>query len=280
MAERLKLEQTRLPETGRARGLVSSRTSGRRVDAASYVPPPALAAFVESLWVGRWDLRGQPPHHTELLSDPCVNVVFEHGHGRREARVVGVWTRLWRRTLSERGFVRAAKLRAGAVTAIFDAPAAELGNSIVPLAGFDPDAERLREAVLDPSDDAEGLAALARWLEARASGREDVGYREAVALVERIASDPELTSAQALADAAGLSLRGLQRLFRTHVGATPKYVIRRNRLQEVATRIEQGEAPSLAELAAELGYADQAHLTRDFKAIVGKSPRQFAASVG
>jgi AraC-like DNA-binding protein len=63
------------------------------------------------------------------------------------------------------------------------------------------------------------------------------------------------------------------------VGAPPKWLIRRVRLQEAALRIERGDGPSLAGLAAELGYADQAHLARDFKRAVGKSPGEFAKSV-
>ena len=254
------------------------------MEAYFYEPPAELDAFVERLWVGRWDLRGQEPHHTELLSDPCVHVVFEWGPERCEARVVGVWTRLWRRTLAGQGFVRGVKLRAGAVAAIFDPPAAGLSNAIVPLDTIDARAAELMPALLDPGPDPEAdneaFAALVPWLVERSATRaSDPAITRAIALVETIATTPELTSAQQVADHAGLSLRGLQRLFRAHVGASPKYVIRRNRLQEVALRIERGEAPNLAALAAELGYADQAHLTRDFKAIVGKTPRQFAASV-
>ena len=63
------------------------------------------------------------------------------------------------------------------------------------------------------------------------------------------------------------------------MGASPKWVIRRNRLQEVAARIERGEGTTLTTLAAELGYTDQAHLARDFKSVVGKSPSDFATSV-
>src|SRR5690606_17252748 len=96
--------------------------------------------------------------------------------------------------------------------------------------------------------------------------------RLAIELAQRIANDPELTSVEVLARSAGLSRRALQRLFRDFLGASPKWVIRRNRLQEVAPRIERGQAPTLAALAAELGYTDQAHLARDFKSAVGKSP--------
>jgi AraC-like DNA-binding protein len=47
----------------------------------------------------------------------------------------------------------------------------------------------------------------------------------------------------------------------------------------VALRLERGDAVSLAWLAAELGYTDQAHLARDFKGAVGKSPSEFAVTV-
>ncbi len=69
------------------------------------------------------------------------------------------------------------------------------------------------------------------------------------------------------------------RLFRRHVGIAPKAVIRRVRLREVAARVEDGLAPNLADLAAELGYADQAHLARDFRSATGRTLRGFEAAV-
>ncbi|MFI9589448.1 helix-turn-helix domain-containing protein [Nonomuraea sp. NPDC052265] len=66
----------------------------------------------------------------------------------------------------------------------------------------------------------------------------------------------------------------MQRLFRDYVGIGPKWVIRRFRLHEAAERVHQGL--DLATLAAELGYTDQAHLTRDFTAAVGMPPAAYA----
>jgi AraC-like DNA-binding protein len=273
-----RLEETRPTGHGRARGLVSARESGRRVDAHAYQPSDDMRAVVAAYWTGAWDLRGQAPHTTELLSDPCVNLVFERGGAHAGARLVGVWTKLWRRTLEDRGLVRGAKLRAGAVRAFVDVPAHRLANRIVPLASlFGPDVARLQSAILGPDDDREALARFEDWLRA-VRRAEDSQVQLAVALVDRIAADPEITTVERLATAAGLGPRALQRLFREHVGASPKWVIRRNRLQEVAVRIERGESPSLAALAAELGYADQAHLARDFKSAAGKSPSEFAAT--
>jgi AraC-like DNA-binding protein len=68
--------------------------------------------------------------------------------------------------------------------------------------------------------------------------------------------------------------RGLQRLFREYVGVSPKWVIQRYRLFEAAERLSAGEVDD-AQLARELGYFDQAHFIRDFKAVVGRSPQAF-----
>lgn len=52
-------------------------------------------------------------------------------------------------------------------------------------------------------------------------------------------------------------------------------MIKRFRLQEAAERIERDASVSLAELAAELGYFDQAHFIKDFKSVLGQSPAAY-----
>lgn len=73
-----------------------------------------------------------------------------------------------------------------------------------------------------------------------------------------------------------MSTRRMQRLFREYVGVTPKWVIQRYRLIEAAARLAAGRADDLADLALDLGYADQAHFIRDFKRIVGRPPAGYA----
>lgn len=50
----------------------------------------------------------------------------------------------------------------------------------------------------------------------------------------------------------------------------------RYRLHEVTRRLDDRLAIDWAALAVELGYADQAHLTRDFAAIFGEPPTRYA----
>ncbi len=99
-------------------------------------------------------------------------------------------------------------------------------------------------------------------------------------MVACITADPALRRVDELAAASGLTARSLQRLFADYVGVSPKWVMRRARLHEAAERADSGEQVDWAELAASLGYADQAHLTRDFTATIGIPPTRYAPPAG
>jgi transcriptional regulator GlxA family with amidase domain len=74
-----------------------------------------------------------------------------------------------------------------------------------------------------------------------------------------------------------LSPRSLQRLAAHYVGMPPVLLLRRRRLQEAAGRVRADPGTDLAALAAELGFADQAHLTREFRLVLGFTPRRYPA---
>ena len=101
---------------------------------------------------------------------------------------------------------------------------------------------------------------------------------QAADIVATVAASPGIMRVGKLAADAGLSVRALQRLFAEYVGIGPKWVIRRYRLHEVTERLAAGTGTEIdwAALAAELGYADQAHFVRDFRAMFGESPTWYA----
>jgi AraC-like DNA-binding protein len=268
------LEQTRPDGHGRARGLVSSRVSGQRVEAATFAPSPALAGVVETYWMTRWNLDGQPSHLVEVLTDPCVHVAFEAG----KSRVVGVNTKLFRRELLGAGLIRAVKLKAGAGRALLPQRSITAWNDrVTPLREVFSGAGALERRVLSGTDQ-QGFVELEAWLGATLRPG-DAQVRLAVGVVERITKSTDVTTVKQVCGLAGLSTRPLQRLFRDFVGVSPKWVIRRQRLRDLALRLERGGSASLADLAADLGYADHAHLTRDFKRATGRAPSEFARAV-
>jgi AraC-like DNA-binding protein len=78
----------------------------------------------------------------------------------------------------------------------------------------------------------------------------------------------------------GLGTRSLQRLFEKYVGVSPKWVLSRYRMHDVVTRLDEGYDGSLADLAAEHGWFDQAHFTREFTELVGVPPSAYVRPTG
>ncbi len=81
------------------------------------------------------------------------------------------------------------------------------------------------------------------------------------------------------ASAGGRTARQLERQFRALAGVTPKGYARRARFEQARDRLWAAPATRLSELAAACGYADQAHLTREFAAFAGVPPGRWAAGV-
>ena len=97
------------------------------------------------------------------------------------------------------------------------------------------------------------------------------------AIVDAVEGDPELLRVDQLAAHFAVTERSLQRMMARRLGLTPRWLVQRRRLREAADRLRRGET-DLAGLAAYLGYADQAHLSRDFKAVTGETPATFRAT--
>jgi AraC-like DNA-binding protein len=83
-------------------------------------------------------------------------------------------------------------------------------------------------------------------------------------------------SMRAVGSELGVSERRLERTFRSGTGLSPKEFSRITRLHAVLARIAPvGSELSWVEIASELGFADQAHLIREFRALTGVTPDRY-----
>lgn len=94
-------------------------------------------------------------------------------------------------------------------------------------------------------------------------------------LVQRIEECRGQVALAALKRSFAISARQVERRFTLAVGLTPKLFARIMRLSWFAEHVEQVADRTLAEIAREVGYFDPAHLSHDFKALMGVSPRQY-----
>jgi AraC-like DNA-binding protein len=255
------------------RGVLRPGLAAARFKLARHQPSAALAQFVDFYWIIRWDLRGQPAHEQTILPHPNVNLGFEESG----AGIYGVDTKLFIRVLTGRGQAFGVRFRAGCFRPFWQAPISQLSDRVVPAARlFGSRAERTRQALMRAEAQDTDMVAVAEALLCSVLPEPDPAAEQAATLVAWITDDPALRRVEGLSAASGMSVRSLQRLFADYVGVGPKWVMRRARLHEAAAQADSGEIVDWARLAADLGYADQAHLTRDFTATLGVSPVRYA----
>jgi len=195
-----------------------------------------------------------------ILPDGCMDLLWIEG----QLLVAGPDTRAYVSS-SERG-VRFAAIRfaPGTAAGLLGVPAREVVNHQVPLAElWSPGrTRRLADRIGKAADPAPGLeeAALALFDEPpdRLVGQVVRGVRRGVAV-------------PALAGSVGLSERQLHRRCLDAFGYGPKMLDRVLRMNRALDRARSGLG--LAAVAAQTGYADQAHLTREVKALTGVPPR-------
>lgn len=237
-----------------------------------YHPSTDLNVYVEHYWVVEWDLRGKSPQLAETLPHPSVHMIFENDG---KSRIRGPARRKFSTTLKNRGGVFAVKFTPAGFYPFASIPVSNFCNESVRLKDvFGAEAEDLDHAVLAVSTDLARISILEQFLRPRA--KPDTNVSRVTEMVYAIAKEREILQVQDLVERYGLNKRMLQRLFATYAGVSPKWVIQRYRLHEAAEQLAARELFSQAELALKLGYSDQAHFVRDFKAIVGVTPAAYA----
>src|SRR5262249_38669662 len=164
------------------------------------------------------------------------------------------------------GWALGTMLQPAAGIAMLGEPVGNLTDRAVPL-GDAALEERIREAVDDRPDDPDrralAVTAVAESL-ARLLPVDEEGLL-VNAIVEYVEGDPEVHRVGQVCDKFAITERTLQRLTARRIGLSPKWLIQRRRLHEAAERLAGTDRPDLARVAADLGYADQAHFGRDFR---------------
>ena len=247
-----------------------------------HAPDPAMADLVRRYWVPVWSL---PPGETSVqrvLRYPVCLVVVSDSY----ARFYGPATGLSRQELSGSGWACGVMLQPAAGSLLLGGSVAGLVDQIMALDSV-PGLQTVDVASLvggvrkqltaDPGDPARRTAACALVEGALRTllPVDDEGLL-VNAVLDHVEGDPQVVRVGQVCEKFDLTERTLQRMMLRRVGLSPKWLIQRRRLQDAAALLATGNDRGLARIAAELGYADQAHLSRDFRTVTGLTPRQFA----
>src|SRR5262245_57799090 len=246
-----------------------------------WAPHPALAPWVECFWSAA-DSGADAGARETVLPDGCPEWIFhlEAPYRSVEAEslapqppsfVVGTTTGPFAIETTGPVSTFGVRFRPGGVSVFLPLPASELTDFAAATGDlWNAEGRRVEEEVREAPDPGSRRAAIERFLLARI--RPDRPARRGVdAAVAMILGGRGAVSIASVAGRIGKSRRQLERAFSESVGVSPKTLARLARFQNVL-RLAGRRAPRWAQLAAECGYADQAHLIREFKEFSGETP--------
>jgi len=257
-------------EIGRPDAILRPTEAAQAIDVRRVPASEALAETVDYHWYVGW--RTAAPHRQQVVPQPRVHLAAEHGR----LLVHGISREPFFRTLEGTGHTIGVAFHPGGFRPFLGRGVGTISGAVTPagdLLGLDdrPGAAR----VLGDVDVPEMVAAVEEYLLALDPPTDPL-VAQVRALVAQAEEDRSITRAEQLAERASTSLRSLQRLFTDYVGIGPKWVVARFRILDAAAAAHGGDPVDWAALAAELGFADQAHLTRAFTATIGLSPAAYA----
>ena len=138
-------------------------------------------------------------------------------------------------------------------------------------------ANELHDRVGSRTDPDGWLDEVEKWLRSRTADARRTSVRREVAAAWQVAqATGGRCRIEDLARTVQLSPRQLRAVMIAETGLSPKQLCRQFRFDGVVARLADGDR-TLAQIAAENGYADQAHLTREFRQMAGCTPTQWLA---
>jgi AraC-like DNA-binding protein len=240
-------------------------------------PAAALAGLISTTWVQHVP-RDSAPYVHRNIPNGSVELLCRAGS---VPRIVGPLTAPWNELLEPGAAVVGVRFRPGAAASVLGLPVSELTGLVVDAdAVWGESAVRAGERIAESADGSSALQALVfgRLIQADGADRPNPLIAEAVRRL--MPWQPKQLGP------VWSSLHLSERSFRRHcvsaIGVGPKTLQRMLRFQTFLARaqfaLSVGRNPALgglARLAADTGYADQAHLTRECVRLTGVTPRVF-----
>jgi AraC-like DNA-binding protein len=253
---------------------VADTLSGARSEYREFLAPPRLADRFLCFWT-QTIVGSHGVYEHRVLPDACIDIVLINDE---PPVVVGPWNVSFVARLAVGTNVTGARLHPGRAPCLLGVPASELLNLTVPIADLKSALQSMRlEEVIEQPNPAARRSILARVLSTSIQDSAPPDHA-VLAGIHWLSRHPQRRIGQ-LSRTIGVSERQLHRRFSAAIGYGPKTfqsVLRFQRLLKTAG--DKGPAESLADLAVNTGYADQAHMARDVQRLANTRPTELLRS--
>lgn len=251
-------------------GVLHRNESEAHYQLRRYFPAAAFNGFIEQCWLVNWQLAGLTEHIQRNLPDPNFHLVISHNH----VSLLGPVSKAYSYRMAGTGRIIGVKFDYGALNDYLPYPVGQcVDKEFAAKDIFTADIDTILLPLYDCADDRVVVECLQHYLAAfihPITAQQAATHR----MVSLIKQNEDIVSVEQLAAHANLSVRAVQRYFAEYVGLSPKWLIRKYRLSRALEQLENNTV-SILDIVARLEYADQSHLIKDFKQILGITPGSY-----
>lgn len=246
-------------------------------------PSPALRPYVQSLWRFQRDTALLAYQEQYMHPRGGFGLVFNFGdHVHLDGRAVpdplfldGTTTISRKMGFLGRVDLLGVRFHEGGAYPVLGVPLGELRNQTGLLDALErPQLLRLHAQLEAAPSLAERVSLLESWLAQRLALGRQRSPLIAASLAWLRASAGQ-AAIPALARQFAVGQRQLERLYQSQVGMSPKQYVQLLRVEAARLALKRLPGRATADLAAELGFYDQAHFTHVFRAVVGIPPATY-----
>lgn len=245
-------------------------------------PSDGLGSYILNFWEFAVPADSPDQIEYEIFPDGCSSLFYIRNvnRGTDVVGVSGLQLETITRPIFAGDIIRGMRLSPAACSAILRDDPGKLFRIFIPK--WPHEIPHLAEGLIDDLISAATFEDVVSIYETRVKKLIDQGcaFDAVVAdAVRLMAASPGEIRVEQLAKELGISSRQFQRRFKASSGLTPKQFLRTQRIRATAVDLVENRDQNWAERAAELGFADQAHLTHEFVSITNRSPKSFAESL-
>lgn len=227
-------------------------------------PARTLEPLVEHFWMQQVSANSDGPAW-RIVPDANPYLIFVFSRENPRCNVIGARSRFADVTMGNRIVTCGVRLRPGALPLLTRFPASDFTDHGVPIElVFGARGGSLMERLRESRSAFAALRVISDFLDREWSGR---------SYAARLPLGP-YARVEDMAAETGLPVRTLHARLMQHVGLSPKRVLRIERLHRALTS-SQARSARWARIAARAGFADQAHMIREFRDLLGESPTRW-----
>ncbi|MFO0699511.1 MAG: helix-turn-helix domain-containing protein [Nitrospira sp.] len=239
-------------------------------DYEELAPPQSLMPFVDRFWHGVVSATS-PFRDFTIVPDGCVDVVYEQLGPNVRCLAFGTVSHVHQFQFTPDAQYVGIRFRPGMGRHFLDLQLRELTDQHIELPAF-------LGVRPDELADETGFLAQTELITHRLGAvlhRLDVTPTPLDRALYSVQQNQEVWRVDTLSELTGHSARQVERTVMTQIGLPPKLLLRILRIQATIAAIRLAPSRPLVDLAATLGYSDQAHMNRDFRLLTGSTPAQY-----